>query len=691
MSDLGRLLAPRSIAIVGVSADTGKHGRRVLANLRKVGFGGEIWGVNPKLPEIDGLDVVATLAELPAPPDVVVSAVPGHLVPAAVRQAGAIGAGVVIVFAGGFSEVGDAGRVLQDDLRAAVAESEVRVLGPNSGGVILPVAGLAASFLTCLDRPADQIRSGPVGLVTQSGGTGSYIHNLAAGRGGGLAASISTGNEVDTDAADAIEALALHDEVRAIAVVLETVRDGGRFIRAVRGAHDAGKPVVVCHLGRTGHSAGMLATHTGALATDRRVLEGVCGSLGVTLVATPGELYDVAEVMARAGAVSGDRVGVVTHSGGVAILLADLAEGTAITLPEPSPEVRTELAPLIQLGTTANPLDMGAIIGGPHRFAEVVDIFSRHHDVVLAVSSAHPPAHTKQRVSALCDLGERPPIVHLWMAGDVGANGLAALRAGGLAATEEPRAAIAAIDGLIRLSRAGLYSGDGAPDAMPAVVETLSEHAAKDWLAGHGVSVVEGELVDSAAAAEAVAAELAGPVVVKVVSRDIVHKAEVGGVVTGIQDPAAAGAAFEAVVADAAAGAPQARIEGARVERHVAGIEVLVSAIVHPQFGPMVAVAVGGAGAEALGDVAMALAPVSTEHARRLVDSLVGAAVLDTARFGAPADRHELAAILVRLGALVADGSATEIEINPLAWTGTDWLALDAVVRRAADSEESGP
>ncbi len=689
MTGLGRLLAPESIAIVGVSADTGKHGRRVLANLRKVGFDGEIWGVNPKLPEIDGLEVVATLADLPAPPDVVVSAVPGPLVPSVVRQAGAVGAGVVIVFAGGFSEVGEAGRVLEDDVRAAVAESDVRVLGPNSGGVILPVAGLAASFLTCLDRPADEIRSGPVGLVTQSGGTGSYMHNLAAGRGGGLAASISTGNEADIDVADAIEALTFHEEVRAIAVVLETVRDGGRFIRAVRGARDAGKPVVVCHLGRTGHSTGMLATHTGALATDRRVLEGVCGSLGVTLVATPGELYDVAEVMARSGAVAGNRVGVVTHSGGVAILLADLAEGTHITLPEPSPEVQSELTPLIQLGTTANPLDMGAIIGGPHRFAEVVGIFSRHHDVVLAVSSAHPPAHTEQRVDALTALGEAPPIVHLWMAGDVAAAGLQRLRAAGLPATEEPRAAIAAMDGLIRFGQAGLYDEGGKRVATSGAVETLSEHAAKAWLDGLGMAAVAGDLATDRAEAIDIAADLGGPVVVKVASPDIVHKAEVGGVRVGIADPAAAGDAFDSVVAAASAAAPQARIEGARVELHVAGIEMLASGIVHPQFGPMVAVGVGGAGAEALGDVAMALAPVNTEHARRLIGSLAAGAVLDTTRFGAAADRDHLAEILVRLGGLIAERSAVEIEINPLTWSGTEWLTLDAVVR-LGDSAQAG-
>ncbi len=683
MTGLERLLAPTSIAIVGVSADRGKHGRRVLENLRKLGFAGDIWGVNPNRPEVAGLEVAATLAELPAAPDIVVSAVPGPIVPSVVRQATVAGAGVVIVFAGGFAEAGGPGVALQDELRAAVAEGDVRVLGPNSGGVIVPTARLAASFLTCLDRPADQIRSGPVGLVTQSGGTGSYIHNLAAGRGGGLAASISTGNEVDIGVADAIAALAAHDEVRAIAVLLETVRNGEEFIQAVRRAHAAGKPVVVCHLGRSGHSAGMLATHTGALATDRRVLDGVCASLGITMATTPEELLDVAAVMAGAGAIAGDRVGVVTHSGGVAILLADLAAGTTIGLPEPSPEVRSELAPLIDLGTTANPLDMGAIIGGPHRFAEVVDIFSRHHDVVLAVSSAHPPAHTEQRVDALTTLGRNPPIVHLWMAGDVAASGLQALRAAELPVTEEPRAAIAALDGLIRRSQAGLYDESGRRAAMPDSIETLSEHAAKAWLDASGFRVVAGDLATSQAAAIAIAADLGGPVVVKVVSSDIVHKAEVGGVRTGIADSAAAGDAFDSVVAAAKAAAPQAQIDGARVERHISGIEMLASAIVHPRFGPMIAVGVGGAGAEALGDVAMALAPVSIEHARRLIGSLAAGAVLDTARFGAAADRDRLAEILVRLGALIAEGSAIEVEINPLTWSGAEWLALDAVVRLA--------
>ena len=199
--------------------------------------------------------------------------------------------------------------------------------------MIVPGAGVAMSFLTCLDRPADEIRSGSVGLVTQSGGTGSYIHNLAAGQGGGLAASVSTGNEVDIDVADGIAALANMEAVRTIGVVLETVRNGQRFVDAVHHAHGRGKRVVVSRIGTSDVGQRLMQSHTGALASPTRVLEGVLDALGVPVVATPGEMLEVAEVLARTPQPAGPRLGVVTHSGGMAILLSDLAANTSIQLP----------------------------------------------------------------------------------------------------------------------------------------------------------------------------------------------------------------------------------------------------------------------------------------------------------------------------------------------------------------------
>ena len=202
MSGLGRLLDPASIAIAGLSADPAKHGGRVLANLRKLGYRGEVWGVNPKLPRVEGIEVQASLGDLREPPDLVVCAVPAPVVRDIAIAARGVGA--LIVFAGGFAESGEDGMALEADLSECVDRVGFRLLGPNSGGVIRPSVGLAASFLTCLDRPAEQIRTGPVGLVTQSGGTGSYIHNLAAERGSGLAVSVSTGNEVDIRMGEAL-------------------------------------------------------------------------------------------------------------------------------------------------------------------------------------------------------------------------------------------------------------------------------------------------------------------------------------------------------------------------------------------------------------------------------------------------------------------------------------------------------
>ncbi len=404
-SALDPLLEPESLAVVGLSDDAGKHGGRVLANLRKLGYGGQVWGVNPRLPEVEGAAVFASLHDLPGVPDLVVCAVPAPVVPGVVAAAGELGVGAAVVFAGGFAESGAAGESLQEALKAAAATG-IRVLGPNSGGVIRPSHGLAVSFLTCLDRPAEQVRSGPVGLVTQSGGTGSYIHNLAAARGGGLAASVSTGNEVDIQLGEAVAAVAAISEVRAVAVVVEAVRDGTAFVEAVEAAHRQGKPVVVCRIGGSRAGGRLTATHTGAIATPARVLDGVLDALGVTVTETPGELLDVAEVMARTPPPAGPRVGIVTHSGGVAILLADLASRAGVPLPEPDADLSAALAPLLDHGAARNPLDMGGIIGGPGRFAAVVDLFagSGLFDSVLAVSTAHPPAHTSERAATLAAL-----------------------------------------------------------------------------------------------------------------------------------------------------------------------------------------------------------------------------------------------------------------------------------------------
>lgn len=680
MTDLGRLLAPRSVAIVGLSADPAKHGGRVLNNLCRLGYEGHVWGVNPKRPAVEGVEVFASLAELPEPPDAVVCAVPAPAVPEMAREAGAAGAGAMIVFAGGFAEAD--GRRLQEELVAAGAETGLRILGPNSGGVIVPDGRLALSFLTCLDRPTSQIRPGPVGIVTQSGGTGSYLHNLAAAAGGGLAASISTGNEVDIDVAEGIAALAGLDGVRAIGVVLETVRDGPAFTAAVEAARAAGRPVVVARIGTSERGRTLMRSHTGALARPARVLDGVLDALGVTVAETPAEMLEIAEILARAAPPAGPRVGVVTHSGGIAIMLSDLAERSSLELPAPGPALHDALEPLLQQGSSANPLDMGGIIGGPHRYGEVVDAFARSgdYDLVLAVSTAHPPAHTEARVESLLAFDPPVPVVHLWMAGDVGAHGLAALRNAGAPVTEEPRAAIKALAGLTAAARPRPESPRPA-DSLPIPPGPHTEHAAKRIVASWGITVVEGDTAATAAEAQEVAERIGYPVVVKVSSADIVHKTELEALRLGLSDGPAVTAAFDEVTAAARRAAPAAQLEGVLVERHVAGPEVIVGAVRDETFGPMVLVGIGGVMAEVLDDVRMAPAPVAAAHVRQMLGSLAGRRLLTEPRRGTPADLDVLADLVEALGSRVgADPSIRSVDLNPVVWSGTDWLVLDALI-----------
>lgn len=686
MNGLSPLLAPRSVAIVGISADATKHGARVLTNINKLGFPGEVWGVNPKVPQMAAVEVFPDMAALPRVPDLVVCAIPALAVPGVVRDAAMTGAQAAIVFAGGFAETGAAGRSAQSEITEIVRSTGIRVLGPNSGGIIHPSHRLAASFLTCLDRPARQIRSGPVGLVTQSGGTGSYIHNLAAANGDGLAVSVSTGNEADIDVADAILALCDHDEVQAIALVIETVRDGEAFTQAVQHAHGLGKPIIACRIGASEQGRGLMRSHTGAIASAPRVLDGVLDALSVTRVETPGELLDVANIMARSRAPVGNRVGVVTHSGGVAILLSDLGEQVGVRLPPPSKSLRGQLRPLLDLGTADNPLDMGGIMGGPQRFREVVDLFARSgdYDSVLAVSTAHPPIHTASRVEGLLELDSLVPVVHLWMAGDQGSAGLRSLTEAGHPVTEEPRAAMRALAGLGRLADVDVGSlrvehrgGESEPGGD---FRTLSEHEAKELLASWRLSVVEGVLARTAEDAAEAAESLGGVLAVKVSSPDIAHKTEVGGVLLGVSGRAAASDAFHVVTEAARKAQPTACIDGARVERQQFGLEIIAGVLLDPTFGVIVMLGMGGVAAEALGGNVFAPGPVSRDSAMRMIDRVPGLRRTLTRQDPEPEATNSLAELMVTASERFVDAELQELEMNPLTWTGREWQILDALV-----------
>jgi acetate---CoA ligase (ADP-forming) len=694
-SGLARLVEPASVAIVGLSADPAKHGGKVLTSLRRFGFEGPVWGVNPKRPEVEGVEVVASLNDLPTPPDAVVLAVPAAVTPDVIATAGQVGAGAAILFGGGFAEAGDDGVALQAKIVGLARDHGLRLLGPNSAGVINPSAGTVMSFLTCLERPADQLRPGPVGLITQSGGTGSFLHNLAAERGSGFALSVSTGNEADIDAAEALQQLVDLPDVRAIALVLETVRDGPRFVAAARAALRAHKPIVVCKIGRSAVGQQVMRTHTGALAGLERAYDAAFDALGITVTSTPTELFDVAELMARTPVPAGDRVGIVTHSGGTAVLLADRASAAGLALPQPSDRLRERLGPYLQHGASGNPTDLGGIITAPHRYVEVVRSFvdDPDYDLVVPVSTPHPSAHTCDRATALAALADEvdKPLPSLWLAGDLGAEGLAILRASGAPVTTDLGSLVTAVSGLARLGakrRDGDPPSPKPPDSDVTALLDSAEGSALDeaeslrLIEAMGLPTVAAEVVGDAAEAARAADRLGYPVVLKAVSKDLPHKSDVGAVLLNLADETELAVGWEQLITRLADRSPTARIEGYLVERYLPGAEMLAGLVRDPTFGPVVLVGIGGTVAEAIDDVAVALPPLSARSAAALIDRLRGRALLRGFRGAAPVDEAALSRFLVHLSEIAGTYSdrIDELDLNPVVYAEGRWHVADALV-----------
>ncbi|MBT3352026.1 MAG: acetate--CoA ligase family protein [Nitrospinaceae bacterium] len=694
-SSLSRLLRPASVAIVGLSADQTKHGGRVLSFLRKVGFEGDIWGVHPKTPAIDGVEVYPSLKEGPTSPDAIILAVPPPSIPGVLEEAAERKAGGAIIFSGGFAEVGGEGESLQRRVCDIARAGGVRLLGPNSAGIIYPPARTILSFLTCLERPAKEIRPGPVGLITQSGGTGSFMFNLAADRGGGLAISVSTGNEADVELSEVFEALVENPDVRSIALLLETVRNGPRFIAAARAARAAGKPVVACKIGRTEAGHDIMRTHTGALAGPIRTFEAAFESLGITSVRSPAELLDVAEVMASAPLPPGDGVGVITHSGGAAILMADRAEELGITLPDPSPEMKKKLEPFLQMGASGNPVDLGGIVTQPERYGEVIRLFLNDpaYDLVIPVSTPHPSAHSEGRGHELIKIaGEtEKPLPNLWLAGKLGQEGADILRAAHMPIAESAESLMLAVRGMIRLGR--MKRADKkrikTEKADEKILEklrndkaTLSEAASKERLVALNIPVVGSTLVNNLDDATCAAGEMGYPVVLKINSPDLPHKSEAGGVRLNIGDEQGLGREWKEMMADVAAHSPSARIEGALVEEFAPGLEMILGTVCDETFGPMVLVGTGGVLAEALDDVALALAPVSEEEAGCMIASLRGRRLLQGFRGAPRADEGELASLIAQLShiAVAYEAGIASIDLNPVVYSRGRWRAADALV-----------
>jgi acyl-CoA synthetase (NDP forming)/L-amino acid N-acyltransferase YncA len=661
-------LAPRSVVVIGASRDPASPGHRIAANARR-SFTGELAVVRPDGASVAEVPGYTSVGAVPFPVDLAVIAVPPAVAPQVIEECGAAGVKAVVVITAGFSETGAAGATTDSDLVAIAHRSGMRLLGPNCFGVIAPAVGLDATF------DATVPTTGGVAFGSQSGGLGVAVIAEAAERGIGLSSFVSLGNRADVSSNDLLCAWAEDPATRVILLYLESIGNPRRFLRIARHV-SATKPIVILKAGRSVSGQRGAASHTAALASDDAAVAALLEAAGVIRVDSLEEMLDVAQLLDRQPAATGNRVALIGNSGGPLILAADAGEARGLCVPTLSEELQAGIRALVpRAAATANPVDLLSTVR-PEEVAEVVELVAQSGEVdaVVVTAVGLRPTDDERFDDALSRTDEVPPVpVAVSVAGvparagrrpvfrygesavDAVAHGLgwARRRRNLIAATEAPEDQVDWL-GVRRLVRAeAVTAGWLAPDL------------AEDILAEAGIEQVESGIVRTAEEAAEMAERFetpTGDVVMKAIAPGLLHKSDAGGVILGVRGRAAAAAGF-ALLAERVPG-----LTGVLVQTQVpAGPELLIGARQDATAGPLVVVAAGGVEADLIRDRVVRAAPVSMAAAREMLLALRTSARLTGYRGRPAVDLDALAMVVVRVARLVTVvPEVIEFEINPL-------------------------
>lgn len=691
---LSRLLAPRSIAVLGASPRPGAFGDRVLANLAR--YAGAVHPVNAKYSEIRGLPCHASVAAIPGGADCAVIVTAREAVEPLAREAIAAGVGGIVIFASGYAETGKPEREAEQERLAALARrSGVPIIGPNCIGITDYAIGMRITFMPDAAVPAPTGRA--IGIVSQSGAMGFALEQ-AAERGVAIGQVLTSGNSCDVDMADYVAYLAGEESCGAIALLFEGMAKPARLVAAARLAAEAGKPLIVCKIATGEEGAQAAMSHTGSLAGSDAAWRAVLAREGAVVVDDFEALAETASFFVKAPPEpTAPGVAVICTSGGAGIMAADKAERHAVPLPQPRPAALEVLAARIpEYGAARNPCDVTAmVLNDPESLSACAHALAAdpaYGALVLPNVYASPlvvarvpfyASLARQHGKPVCIAWlpewregpgskeiERDPDVVLFRSMDRCFATLAAWRR--RAATLARGAAVTSATPV----------REAASRVLAAAGPVLAERDAKSLLASYGIPVVEEVLTTSPEEAVAAAARLGSRVAMKVESPDIPHKTEAGVIRLGVAGAAEVRAAYAQVMA-AAARVAGARIAGVLVQPMVPqGVEIILGARADKMFGPMVVAGLGGIFVELLRDTAIAPAPLAKSEARALLEGLRGAAIFNGFRGLPPVDLDRLAEILCALGAFIADHAdvVAEVDINPLIATADGLVAVDALV-----------
>jgi acetate---CoA ligase (ADP-forming) len=699
-AELERVLNPKSIAIVGASPKIGSFGDRVLANLS--GFDGQIYLVNSKYQRLGERPCFPSIAALPVIPDCMAVTVPREAVEQIVREAARVGVGGLILYASGYAETQLPERIEQQLRLGRIArESGLKILGPNCLGIVNYLRGARVSFS---EYPAPRVpRSISVGIASQSGALSQSLAQ-AIECGASVSHAFSAGNQADVDVADLVAYLADEPACHAIACAFEGMSHPERLLQAAQIAWRNGKPLLINKIATGKQGAAAAIAHTGSLAGSDSAYRAAFERGGAIVIDEFEGLMEAAAFFAKAPPLPARGIAVIATSGGAAIMAADKAEVHGVNLPQPCEAVRSVLESNIpDFGSARNPCDVtGQVVNNPQSMAVCAEaLLSDPAYGALVVPQTLAYDLQKARVSAFSELSKQygkitcNVLISGWLQGP-----------GTLDAEVDPHIALfRSMDRCFRTLAAWHHRADLlqrgertlARVSDPAAAATaarmmaqaargrLTERESRAVLDLYGIPSVRELKVESADAAVAAAERLGFPLAVKIESPDIVHKSEAGAVALGVRSNAELRAAYDRVVANAKAYAPQAEIRGVLLQPMVAqGIEFIAGVRIDPGLGPLIVVGFGGVLVELLRDSAVELAPINASEALRMLRKLKGAALFEGFRGSAAVNLPGLADIMVRLSEFAADqrDNILEVDINPIICAGERSIAVDALIVR---------
>ncbi len=684
------LFAPRGVALVGASSDPAKTTARPLRFLQKHGYAGAVYPINPGADEISGVPCFPDLKSLPGPADHAFIMLPGEAATAAIRDCGEAGIACATVLSGGFAEAGTAGRERQDALLDMARSSGVRLLGPNSIGLINCATGLTLSANAMLELP--QLKAGHTAVISQSGSMIGALLSHAEARKTGYAKLISVGNEADLSVGEIGDLLVDDDDTQVIVLFLETLRQSERVAALARRAHGAGKPVIAYTLGRSNIGQELARSHTGALVGGQHAMTAFLEHHGIARVSLFETLIEAPELFRGRSARHSDRprrAAVVTTTGGGGAMVVDNLGLRGVEVAPAPAEVIDRLAQagvaqdpgrLIDLTMAgARPDVVGGVIGDLMAAAEI--------DAVVMVVGSSARFSPQLAVDPLLEWQgtAKPFAIYLAPHAEVSMDSLAAA---GMAVFRTPESCADAVQALVTWSPPAALEP---AQAMPLEIDigeaaVIAEFEALSVFSALGIAVAQSEIAGSPEEATATARRLGYPVVLKIAAPEIAHKSDIGGVEIGIADDEALAAAYARIRHNVAAAVPQAEVTGVLVQKmHRGRAEVLLGLKRDALVGATVVLGLGGVLAELYRDTSLRLAPVAVDQAAAMIEEVVGLAPLRGYRNLPRGDLSALAQAIAAFSQLAAREDLQEAEINPLIVgpEGSGVVAVDGLIVRA--------